>query len=151
MTAQAQAAPAPSTPPASIETRVVLVDPRPERRAVLRSVFEHSDVPAIVVGEADNEGDAMREVEEHTAGLVIVDLQAPVEDGLAAVAALRSRFPDVAILVCSFHPTEVMRQRALAEGADAYLRKPVSAREVMTAMRGAPLRVREMEATAAPR
>lgn len=134
MTAQTQAAPAPGTPPASIETRVVLVDPRPERRAVFRSVFEHSDVAAIVVGEADNEADAIRQVDQHTAGLVIVDLQAPVEDGLAAVAALRSRFPAVAILVCSLHPTEVMQQRALAAGADAYLRKPVSACEVMAAL-----------------
>ncbi len=151
MTGQTPTAPATSTPPASSETRVILVDARPERRAVLRTVMEHSDVPATIVGEADNEADAIREVEEHAADLVIIDLQPPVEDSLATLAALRARFPAVVILVCSFFPADTMRQRALASGADAYLLKPVGAREVMAAMRGASPRVREMETTAAPR
>lgn len=150
MSGQTDAAPAASTP-ASTGTRIILVDPRPERRAVLRTVLEHSDVPATVVGEADNEADAIHEVEQRAADLVIVDLQSPVHDGLAAVAALRSRFPALVILVCSFYPTETMSKRALAEGADAYLLKPVSALEVMAATRAVPVRARALEATTAPR
>ena len=148
MTGETHAAPGAST--ARAETRVILVDARPERRAVLRSVMEHSDAPATVVGEADNEADAIREVEQHAADLVIIDLQPPVQDGLAAIGALRSRFPPLVILVCSFSPTDTMKQQALAAGADAYLLKPVSGREVMAAMRDAPVRGREMAATAAP-
>lgn len=139
------------TPPASTGTRVILVDSRPERRAVLRSVMEHSDVAASVMGEAGDAAGAMLEVEHHNADLVVVDLQSPVEDGLATVAALRSRFPGLVILVCSFATVETMRQRVLDGGADGYLLKPVSAREVMAAMRDAPLRARTMEAATAPR
>ena len=131
------------------EIRIVLVDPRPERRAVLRTVIEHSDVPATVLGEADNEADAISQVERHAAALVVIDFQPPVQDGLAVVAALRARFPALVILVCSFDSAADIRQRALAEGADAYLLKPVSGREVMAAMRAAPPRARALQSTAA--
>jgi DNA-binding NarL/FixJ family response regulator len=137
--------------PASIDSRIVLVDPRPERRAVLRTVIEHADVGATVVGEAENAADAKHELEQHAADLVIIDLHPPVDDCLTTIAALRAWFPAVVILVCSFDPAETMGKRALASGADAYLLKPVTAREVMAAMRDAFLHVREIEATATPR
>jgi YesN/AraC family two-component response regulator len=59
----------------------------------MRQTFEHSDVLATVVAEADDRADAMRAVEHRAADLVIVDLWAPVQDGLDVVAALRARFP----------------------------------------------------------
>ena len=149
MTGQTHALHATAAPPTPTGIPIVLVDPRPERRAVLRTVIEHSDVPATVLGEADSETDAINEVVRHAAALVIIDFQPPVQDGLAVVAALRSRFPALVIIVCSFDSAANIRQRALAEGADAYLLKPVSAREVMAAMRGAPPRARALVSTAA--
>ena len=148
MTGQAHTAPEIAEPPG---TRVVLVDARPDRRAVLRTVIDHSDVPATVLGEADSEADAIDEVERHAADLVIIDFQPPAQDGLAAIAALRSRFPALAILVCSFESAADIRQRALDEGADAYLRKPVSASEIMAAMRAVRPRATAMQSTAAVR
>ncbi|HEX2041123.1 MAG TPA: response regulator [Acidimicrobiales bacterium] len=71
----------------------MLVDARPDRRSVMRQTFEHSDVMATVVAEADDRADAMRAVEHRAADLVIVDLWAPVQDGLDFVVALRARFP----------------------------------------------------------
>ena len=93
MTEQTDAAPATSPPPTSTDSRIILVDARPERRAVLRTVLEHADVSAVVLGEADNEVDAIVEVEQHAADLVIMDLPTPARDGLAAVAGLRARQP----------------------------------------------------------
>ena len=67
----------------------------------------------------------------------MVDLWAPVQDGLDVVAALRARFPALLILVCSFNRDAAIKVRALASGADAYLPKPVSAREVLATTQGA--------------
>ncbi len=139
--------PATAAPPTL--TGIVLIDARAERRAVLRTVIEHSDVPAAVVGEADSEADAIDEVERQAAALVIIDFQPPVQDGLAAVAALRSRFPALVILVCSFDPAADIRRRALAAGADGYLLKPVSAHEVMAAMRAIPPRAMALQSATA--
>ena len=119
-------------------TRVVLVDARADRRSVMRQVFEHSGVDAAVVGEADGGTDAVALVEQHRADLAVVELPLPVADGLAAVAALRRRFPDLAIVVISFNTDVAVKEQAKAEGADAYLVKPVNAREVVAAMPDTP-------------
>jgi DNA-binding NarL/FixJ family response regulator len=124
---------------------VVLVDARPDRRAVLRTVIDYSDVAATVLAEVDSPADAVNAVEQHAADLVIIDFQPPLQDGLDAVSVLRARFPALVILVCSFNADPEIRQSALAEGADAYLLKPVSARQVMAAMRGVPPRVNAMQ------
>ena len=119
-------------------TRVVLVDARADRRSVMRQVFEHSGVDAAVVGEADGGTDGVALVEQHRADLAVVELPLPVADGLAAVAALRRRFPDLAIVVISFNTDVAVKEQAKAEGADAYLVKPVNAREVVAAMPDTP-------------
>jgi DNA-binding NarL/FixJ family response regulator len=115
---------------------VVLVDARPDRRAVMRQMFQHSAAVATVVGEADGATDAMVAVEQHSADLVVIDLPPDVQVGLDAVSALDVRFPDLAILVCSFNSDPAVRQQALDAGADGYLVKPVSAREVVAAFQG---------------
>lgn len=118
-------------------TRIVLVDARPERRAVIRTLLQHSDMATSVLGEAGDEAQALAAVEQCGADLVIMDFDAPVQDGLDAVAALRARFPALVILVGSFDADPEIRKRALAVGADAYVLKPFSARDIITATRGA--------------
>jgi len=114
--------------------RVVLVDARKDRRSVMRQVFEHSGVDATVVAEADTGADAVALVEEHHAHVAVVELPSPLEEGLATVAELRRRLPDLAIVVISFAGDAAIKDAALAGGADAYLVKPVSAREVVAAV-----------------
>ena len=118
--------------------RVVLVDDRRDRRSVMRQVFEHSGVAATVVGEADTGDDAVALVEHHGAQVAVIELAMPVADGLAMVSEIRRRLPDLTIVVMSFATDASIRTQALAEGADAYLVKPVSAREVVAAIPSPP-------------
>ena len=61
---------------------------------------------------------------EH-ADAVLVEIQMPVTLGLATIGALRERFPDLRIIVCSFHNDSATRQAARMHGADGYLAKPL--------------------------
>lgn len=119
--------------PAPDATRLVLVDARPDRRAIMRHVFEHSNIGATVVGEADDQADAVAVVADQGADLVAIDFTSAVDEGMETVAALRDGFPDLTIVVCSFNTDASTRARALERGADAFLAKPVSARQVMAA------------------
>ena len=110
--------------------RVVLVDARPERRQLMSHVVEGTVDGAEVVALADSKLSAIAGVEEQHADAVVLEIQMPVEDGLDTIASLRSRFPLLAIVVCSFHIDEKTKQRALAQGADAYLGKPITPREL---------------------
>lgn len=114
--------------------RVILVDPRPDRRAVMRQMFEHSGLSATVVGEADGHADAADLIEKHGAEVAVVDFPAAAAEGVETVGSLRRRHPKLAIVVSTFNSDPSVKAEALAAGADAYLLKPVSAREVMGAM-----------------
>ncbi|MDQ1397288.1 MAG: hypothetical protein QOG64_2547 [Acidimicrobiaceae bacterium] len=105
---------------------VVLIDPRSERRTVIRRIIEHCGVVDAAIVDADDGAAALALLEEHPADLVVIEIQMPLSDGLDAIAGLRRRWPDLAIVVCSFHRDGESKLRALAAGADAYLEKPIS-------------------------
>ena len=107
--------------------RVVLVDPRAERRRLVRQVLEGPGLMATVMGEADSQAATLVLLERHDVDLVILEIQMPVQEGLGTIAALRDRFSRLRIVVCSFHRDLATKARALDQGADAYLDKPVSA------------------------
>jgi len=131
-------APTPEAEAPDERVRVVLVDGRRDRRSVMRQVFEHSGVDATVVAEADTGADAVDLIEQHGASVAVVELPHPLADGVAMVAELRRGLPDLAIVVISFAADSGIKTRVLDGGADAYLVKPVSAREVMAAVPSAP-------------
>jgi two-component system, NarL family, captular synthesis response regulator RcsB len=104
--------------------RVVLVDARPERLQVMRMLLDGSGLVS-VVGEAHTRNGAVEEVGRAGADLVIVEIQMPVDEGLATVASLRRHFPALRVVVCSFDQNAATRQLASENGADAYLGKPI--------------------------
>jgi DNA-binding NarL/FixJ family response regulator len=116
--------------------RVVLVDARDERRELMRHLVEGDDAVAILVGEAGNRTTAFAIVDEHQADSVVLDVQMPIVEGLATIRALRDRYPQLGIVVCSFDLDQATLKRVLAEGADACLAKPVNRRDIHTALAG---------------
>jgi DNA-binding NarL/FixJ family response regulator len=111
-------------PPPVPPIDVVLVDVRAERLGMMRALFERSGLLA-VVGQAATQAEALDAVRVSGAKVVILEIQLPVDEGLATVSALRQAFPDVRIVVCSFHQTAETTRLATESGADAYITKPV--------------------------
>jgi DNA-binding NarL/FixJ family response regulator len=120
---------------------VVLVDVRPERRGPMLSVIEAA-MGSGTVAQVGSAAEALAAVARHEAIAAVVEVQLPLAAGLAVIAALRSAHPSLVIVVCTFHHDPATRQQAEGAGADAYLVKPVSAREMRSALnsgRRAPL------------
>jgi CheY-like chemotaxis protein len=105
--------------------RVVLLDARPERRSLIRRILLDTGLPLADIAEVDDGAAALRVLAGRGADLVVLDIQLPVREGLAAIAALRDRSPQLRIVVCSFHADAATKELAFAAGADAYLDKPV--------------------------
>ncbi len=118
--------------------RVVLVDSRDNRRELMRLVVSGDDAKAILVGEAANKAVALEVVAREKADAVLVDVQMPIPEGLATVAALRKRYPRLGIIACSFDLDPLTVQRVLAEGADTCLANPVNRNDVHKALEGLP-------------
>ena len=90
-----------------------------------------------VVGYADGPVSAVEAVERLQANAVLLEIQLPVDQGLDTISALRDDFPALAIIVCSFHATSATKRAALDRGADAYLVKPFSLRDLRVVLRSA--------------
>jgi DNA-binding response OmpR family regulator len=110
--------------------RVVLVDVNVDRRAVMRSVINLALGDGAVVDQAATASEALSAVDRNDADAAVVEIQLPVEEGVALIALLRVGHPHLVIVVCSFDGHRATRQRAADAGSDAYLLKPVSTREL---------------------
>jgi len=87
--------------------------------------------------EASSEADGrvgLRQVEQSSPDLVILDLMLPGLDGIGVCKAVR-RFSDVPVLMLTARVDEVDRLLGLDTGADDYVCKPFSPREVMARVR----------------
>jgi CheY-like chemotaxis protein len=111
---------------------VVLIDDRPDRRRVMRQVLLGRD--STEVTEVDDWAAAVAHIDAHHTDVVVLEIQLPVEAGLAAIAALRSHSATLPIVVCSFHVDPATKQRALDAGANAYLPKPLRSQDLREAI-----------------
>ncbi|MDQ1516273.1 MAG: two-component system, OmpR family, operon response regulator KdpE [Actinomycetota bacterium] len=118
--------------------RVLLIDNRPERRELMRHLLAGTGLVAPEVAEAATAGEAtaMLARADLDVDVVVIEIQLPVALGLEMIAALRAQSPALRIVVCSFHGDETTKAQAAAQGADAYLDKPVSSLSLQDLLRG---------------
>jgi CheY-like chemotaxis protein len=114
---------------------VLLVDARPERRELIRHLVEGTGLVGEDVGEAGSSAEAVELLDRSDRDLAVVEIQMPVPEGLETIAALRRRSSALKIVVCSFKVDEATKARALAEGADTYVDKPVNAESLAAVLR----------------
>jgi DNA-binding NarL/FixJ family response regulator len=124
----------------SATTRVVVVDDHYDRRRVMAYVVEQCGPDVSVVGYADGSTTAVETVDRLDANVVLLEIQLPTAEGLNTISALRHDKPLLRIVVCSFHNDAATRESALARGADVYVTKPISPRDLYPALRPTGLR-----------
>ena len=102
--------------------RVLITDDHPVMRHGLRAaVSVEPDME--LVGEASNGQEAVSLYRRLQPSVVLMDLQMPGLDGLAAISEIRSEFPNANIIVLTSYPGDARIMRALMLGATSYLLK----------------------------
>ena len=89
----------------------------------------------VVCGESDNAYDAIRLVDSTSPDIVIVDISLNGTDGLELTKELRTRHPNLPVLVLSVFDECIYAERALRAGAGGYLMKSESASNLISAIR----------------
>jgi DNA-binding NarL/FixJ family response regulator len=90
-----------------------------------------------VVGTAATGTAALREVAARHPDVVLMDLQLPELDGIAATAAIRDRHPGVRVVVLTSYDTDADILAAIEAGATGYLLKDASRQELARAVHAA--------------
>lgn len=109
-------------------TRIVVVEDEP---AIRRGVVDVLRMSGYEVAEA---GDGVKGLEEALrlgVNLVLLDLLMPKKDGLSVLADLRKIRPTLPVIILTARGTEDDRVRGLKMGADDYVVKPFSAKELL--------------------
>lgn len=127
--------------------RALVVDDEPMVREVITSYLERDgwEVATAADGAA-----ALRALEASRPDLVVLDLMLPEVDGLSVLARLRAT-TDVPVIVVTARDSEADRVLGLDLGADDYLVKPFSPRELVARVRSVLRRSQPASATAASR
>ncbi|WP_438448583.1 response regulator transcription factor [Gorillibacterium sp. sgz5001074] len=103
--------------------RVLVVDDDKLVRKGLISAMPWSDFGMEVVGEASNGEKALEFLELQPVELLLTDLAMPVMSGLELMRAVRKRYPEIHIVVLTFHQDFEYVQEALRLGAIDYIAK----------------------------
>ena len=102
--------------------RILTVDDHPlVREGIAGLVGVQPDMT--LVAEAANGRDAIQQFRTHRPDVTLMDLQMPEMNGLDAVIAIRSEFPEARIIVLTTYEGDAQILRAVKAGAQGYLLK----------------------------
>ncbi len=114
---------------------VLVADDEPDIRGLLSRALERAGYQVIAAGDGDEAFDLAL---EHLPALAVIDVVMPGRSGLELVRDLRRRAVtrSMPIILTSAHVREADLQLGHAAGADRYVTKPLSPRELITCVEG---------------
>jgi DNA-binding response OmpR family regulator len=125
-------------------TTILIVDDEPIVRDVVARYLERDGFRAVTVGDGD---EARALIEQETPALVVLDVMLPGTDGLALCRWIRTR-GDLPVIMLTARGEEADRIVGLELGADDYVTKPFSPRELAARVRAVLRRTGPREADA---
>ena len=132
--------------------KVLIVDDIPETRDHLTKLLSFEEGIDVAGGAGSGE-EAIRLAMELRPDVVVMDINMPGMDGVAAAEIISQRLPSSPIIMMSVHGEAEQLKRSISAGAREFLVKPFSADEFSTSIRRVyerELARREQEAAAMP-
>ena len=128
-------------------TQILVVDDDPELRDLLREYLTSQGFAVSVL----HDGDGLQaRLERERPALIVLDLMMPKVDGLTALRNLRAKNDDIPVILLTARSDEIDTLIGLSVGADDYLTKPFSPRELMARVQAMLRRPRKSRELAGP-
>jgi DNA-binding NarL/FixJ family response regulator len=116
--------------------RIVVVDDNLHYRNTISSFLQKKN-NFQVVAEAGDGLAAIQAVEKHRPDVVLMDISMPVMDGIDATSVIKSKFPEVRVIILTMHDVDCIAEAAFKSGAFWCLNKGCSLNEIIKAIRTA--------------
>src|SRR6202167_563238 len=114
--------------------RILAVDDHPLLRSGIGTLIA-TQPDMQLVGEASTGKEAVQLHRELNPDVTLMDLQMPEMSGLDAIIAIKSEAPSARIIVLTTYSGDVLAQRALQAGAQAYVLKSLVRTEILNTIR----------------
>jgi DNA-binding NarL/FixJ family response regulator len=119
---------------AAIKKRVLVVDDHPIVRQGL-ALLINREADLMVCGEAEDAPRAMQSIISAHPDILLLDISLNGPDGLDLLKDVRTRYPELPVLILSMHDESVYAERALRAGAQGYIMKQEATEKVLVALR----------------
>jgi len=103
---------------------ILIVDDNETNRKLCRLLLQKNGFETI---EAEDGATGIKMAKEHLPSLILMDIQMPVMDGIAAMKALRAE-PETAsipVIALTSYAMKEDKEKFLAKGFDGYISKPI--------------------------
>ena len=114
--------------------RIVVVDDHEIVRQGLRALLE-AEEDFTVVGEAGSVVEAVRRVGYESPDVVVMDVRLPDGSGVEACREIRSRWPNVKVLMLTSYADEEALMSAIVAGASGYVLKRIDSHDLVSNLR----------------
>lgn len=103
---------------------VLVVEDNERNRKLLRTILKYRGLEVI---ECEDGAPALRLAREHRPALVLMDIELPTVNGIAALHSLRAdpETKDIPVVAVTASITPDERERVMAAGFTAYVAKPI--------------------------
>jgi len=115
------------TAPAAANPYCLIVDDEPRLRQVMVHLMRSDGFQCV---EAGNGLEALEQLTKHSVALVLSDLRMPKMDGFELLRELRTRYPDIAVVMITAVADAEIAVSCLAIGASDYVVKPYQLEDV---------------------
>lgn len=132
----------PDTKSLARKIRVIVVDDIPETRDNVKKLLYFED-DIDIVGTAANGREGVEMAVRIEPDIVLMDINMPGMDGIAASGAISSQLPNVQVIMMSVQGEADYLRRSMLAGAREFLIKPFSGEDLVTSIR----RVHQLSAT----
>lgn len=109
-------------------TKILIVEDEPNMVAGLRDNFEYEGYEVVTAGDG---AEGLEKAIQQSPDLVVLDVMMPKMSGLDVCKQLKSKRPSVPIIMLTARGQEVDKVVGLELGADDYVTKPFSIRELI--------------------
>jgi CheY-like chemotaxis protein len=115
----------------TVPLRILIADDDHHVRAALRA-FLSTMLQCEIVAETTNGAELLVQTARHHPDSVVLDLRMPELDGIRAIRILKSRWPEIRVVVLTLYGEQ--RTVALAAGADAFVAKGDAPEQLIQAL-----------------
>jgi two-component system nitrate/nitrite response regulator NarL len=116
--------------------RIVIVDDNLHYRNTISSYLQKKNNFQVVAEVGDGLA-AIQAVEKHRPDVVLMDVSMPVMDGIDATWVIKSKFPEIRVIVLTMHDVGSISGAAFKAGTFWCLNKECSPNEIIKAIRTA--------------
>ncbi len=112
-----------------MSAKILIVDDNDLMRTLLRGILRSENCQ--VIGEARNGSLALESITRNKPDIVFLDVVMPEMDGLEALQNIKSKYPEIIVVMITGNPSKENVEESIQGGASGFIIKPFNSAKVL--------------------